>query len=76
MLNNTRRQYVFALETQGFSAYLQSLRMGKARTLLKNPLLKISEIATMVGYDNVKYFTQLFKKDTGRTPGEYRDKPG
>lgn len=48
-------------------------RMAKAERLLKETPLKVSEIAAKVGYEDVKYFGQLFKKHTGMTPSEYRE---
>jgi two-component system response regulator YesN len=52
--------------------YLMRIRMDKAKELLKNPHLKIYEIADHVGYQNEKYFSKLFKKIIGVTPNEYR----
>ncbi|WP_127534322.1 response regulator [Paenibacillus kobensis] len=47
-------------------------RMSRAMELLERTPAKISEIAGLVGYEDVKYFSQLFKKSTGRTPSEFR----
>ncbi|MCL1863881.1 MAG: AraC family transcriptional regulator [Defluviitaleaceae bacterium] len=33
---------------------------------------KIIDVATSVGFENVNYFTYVFKKETGLTPSEYR----
>lgn len=52
--------------------YLTNIRVMKAKELLENPHLKIYEIAFMVGYQNEKYFSKVFKKSTGFTPNEYR----
>ena len=46
--------------------------MRRAMELLMQSPAKISEIAGRVGYEDVKYFSQLFKKTTGKTPSEYR----
>ncbi|WP_335872590.1 response regulator transcription factor [Bacillus sp. 2205SS5-2] len=54
--------------------YLTNIRMGKAKKLLENPFLKIYEIAYGVGYQNEKYFSKVFKKHSGLTPNEYRQK--
>lgn len=38
---------------------------------------KVSEIAGLTGYEDVKYFSRLFKKYTGKTPSEFREEtPG
>jgi len=54
-------------------AYLTSIRMSKAKTLLSDTNLKSLEIAYQVGYDNPSYFAKLFKKLNGQTPNEYRE---
>ena len=58
-----------------FSQYLLKVRMEKARELLINdPELKISDIATLVGYsgDNVQNFTRAFKNHFGKSPKNYK----
>jgi len=54
--------------------FLTDLRINRAKELLQNTSLKISEVAEMVGYENPSYFNYTFKKNTGKTPGEYRKK--
>lgn len=53
--------------------YLARVRMEKARQLLKDTDLKISEIARQVGIENIQYFNVLFKKDASVSPQEYRN---
>ena len=53
-------------------AYLTRVRMEKARQLLKDTHLKISEIARQVGIENIQYFHVLFKKEASVSPQEYR----
>ncbi len=55
------------------STYVTDLRLDKAKTLLSDYKYSIMEIAGLSGYNDAKYFSKLFKKHTGRTPGEYRD---
>ncbi|MBN2658070.1 MAG: helix-turn-helix domain-containing protein [Spirochaetales bacterium] len=57
---------------QSFIDYLTDVRIKKAMKLLKETDRKISEIGQETGYYNSNYFIRLFKKRTGRTPGEYR----
>ncbi|MFV0343246.1 MAG: helix-turn-helix domain-containing protein [Anaerocolumna sp.] len=51
---------------------LAFLRMKKARELLLDTQLSISEVAERVGYINSSYFYRVFKKENGVTPKEYR----
>lgn len=57
---------------QTFIEYLTSLRMSKARELLRCTAKRSSEIAGEVGYKDAHYFSYLFKKTQGMTPSEYR----
>lgn len=58
----------------GFKEYVISLRMEKAMELLKHTQLKLIDIAEKVGYQDVKHFTQVFRKRTNMTPTEYRQR--
>ncbi len=62
-------------EAQGcsFNQYLNHLRIAKAKELLASPLIRIEDIATMVGYESRSYFGKTFRRLTGKTPKEYRD---
>lgn len=57
-----------------FIDYIQSRRMEQCCFLLRTTRNKISEIATESGYQDIKFFNQLFKKKTGMTPREYRSR--
>jgi AraC family transcriptional regulator len=54
-------------------AYLANLRLERARRLLAETALPISEIASMVGYQSQSHFTKMFKSITGVTPRVYRE---
>ena len=54
--------------------YLTHMRVEKAKELLKQTDLKNYEISYKVGYENPSYFTKTFKKLTGLTPQEFRDR--
>jgi len=56
------------------NAYISELRIEKACQLLKNRHVKLYEICSMIGLTDSNYFTQLFKKYTGLTPSEYRER--
>ncbi|MNN76623.1 Transcriptional activator NphR [compost metagenome] len=51
---------------------MTSLRLEQAKLLLLNPRLKLAEIAERVGYQDMKHFTQMFRKRYQLTPTEYR----
>lgn len=57
---------------QGYKEYVTSLRLEQAKLLLLNPRLKLAEIAERVGYQDMKHFTQMFRKKFQLTPTEYR----
>ena len=72
-MSNSRFSTVFAQECgKTFTEYLTGLRLEKAKELLRNTDRRSSEIAFQVGYNDSHYFSYLFKKNTGMTPGEYR----
>ncbi len=52
--------------------YVTELRIGKAKTLLRNTQLSVSEIASQVGYADENYFSKAFKKQVGVSPLLYR----
>ena len=55
-----------------FTDYLSRVRVEKARNLLLNPNLRISEIAYEVGFQSLTHFNRVFKKLLGQSPTEYR----
>lgn len=57
---------------QTFIEYLTSLRMSKAKELLRCTGMRSSEIAGEIGYKDAHYFSYLFKKTQGMTPSDYR----
>ena len=70
----THLSALFKNETgQTFSDYLMSVRIQKAKQLLKETNLKIYEVGTLCGYPNSKYFMAIFKEMVGITPSQFRD---
>lgn len=55
-----------------FQAYLQAVRIRESCRLLANTSKKITEISELVGYADAKFFNQLFKKQMGMTPREFK----
>lgn len=58
---------------ENLSDYLTGLRVDKAKALLQNTNLRLAQIAELVGYEDEKYFSRVFKKTAGVTPREYRN---
>jgi AraC-like DNA-binding protein/ligand-binding sensor protein len=55
-----------------FTEYVSRVRIEKAKNLLLNPNLRISEIAYEVGFQSLTHFNRVFKKLIGQSPTEYR----
>ena len=54
--------------------YLQKVRIQSAKELLENSLANIEKITRDVGYEDSSTFRRLFRRHTGLSPREYRDK--
>lgn len=52
--------------------YINNLRLRKAKALLENSDLSISEIAELVGFQSIHYFSRFFKAKENCTPMEFR----
>ena len=59
---------------KSFSSFLNEFRVGHAKRLLAESKAKISSIAQDCGYNNLSNFNEQFKKNTGITPKEYRER--
>lgn len=55
------------------SDFLRQVRMQRAEQLIAKSRMSISEIAYAVGFADPKYFAKCFKRQTGKTPSEYRN---
>ncbi len=49
--------------------------IGEAKNLLKATDYSISETAYKLGFENLPYFSRLFKKEVGLTPAQYKKQP-
>jgi len=72
------REYISRRFKQEFgeniSDYIARVRIEKAKQLLLSPNLRIAQIAEIIGYQDEKYFSKVFKKMVGQSPNEYRKK--
>ncbi|XJZ26761.1 response regulator [Bacillota bacterium Lsc_1132] len=59
---------------EGFSEYLNKIRIEEAARLLLQNTFSISEISGMVGYSDHSYFCKVFKKIKGLSPSQYKRK--
>lgn len=53
--------------------YLENIRMTKAKELLQDTNLTVTEIASRTGYGDSNYFSRIFKKNYSITPREFRN---
>lgn len=72
-LNAAYFSHLFKKETgRSFVQFLIDLRMERAKQLLSNTDMNVTEVSGVVGYDLPNYFAKLFKQATGCSPKEYR----
>ncbi len=57
-----------------FTDYVSRVRVEKAKNLLLNRNLRVSEIAYEVGFQSLTHFNRVFKKIMGQSPTDYRDR--
>nr|WP_154959178.1 AraC family transcriptional regulator [Paenibacillus xylanexedens] len=77
---NYSQQYISrkCKEQTGLSPldYVIRFRMEEAKSLLAVTMATQQEIASHVGYPDLMYFSRMFKKYTGMTPGHFRKQYG
>jgi len=56
---------------KNFPRYLNEVRIGKAKDLMRTSALKANQIARQVGYTDPNYFYDMFKRYTGLSPSEF-----
>lgn len=73
-LNYSYLSSYFKQRTQeNLTSYINRVRIDKAKQLMHNHELSISEISRQAGFSDHNYFSKVFKKFTGMTPLEYRN---
>lgn len=53
---------------------MNSVRIEEAKKLLKDPALRIGDVAEKVGFLDMGHFSRVFKKMTGISANEYRNR--
>lgn len=61
---------------ESFSEHVNRLRIERAVILLTGSELSLAEIAGQVGFEDQSYFTKVFKRIIGISPGRYRESGG
>jgi len=56
----------------GFKEYVTQLRLEQAKSMLLNSNYKLADIAERIGYQDIRHFTQMFRKKFAVTPSEFR----
>jgi YesN/AraC family two-component response regulator len=56
-----------------FRSYLNRVRIEKSKLLLRDGGMQLAEVAGLAGYEDQSYFTKVFKKFVGVSPGKYRE---
>lgn len=75
-LNPTYLSTVFKKKNgESLTTYVTRIRMEKAMYLLRNTDWKVTEIANSTGFDEPTYFTNVFRKFSGMSPSEFRNRP-
>lgn len=59
----------------GIPEYIHREKIREAKYLLRHTGYTLSEISCLLNYPSQSYFTQIFKKYSGKTPQQYRDRP-
>lgn len=54
--------------------YTTELRVAKAMDLLRDPHVRLYTVAGLTGFGDANYFSTIFKKSSGMTPSEYRER--
>ncbi len=74
-INGAYFSMLFKTETGiTFKDYLTGIRIEKAKSLLVNQEIKINKVAELTGYGDYRNFCKIFRRETGSSPSEYREK--
>jgi YesN/AraC family two-component response regulator len=61
---------------ENFNSYVNLIRIEAAKKLLLNEQVPLVDISSLVGFEGQSYFSKVFKKMTGMTPGRFREARG
>lgn len=60
------------LSNQSITNYFKTIRLHKAKEMLANPEMNISQAAYAVGFKNLSHFSREFTREFGKSPSEFR----
>ena len=61
---------------RNFNSYLNHIRIEMSKRLLLDDSVVLVDVSNIVGYEDQSYFSKVFKKLTGVSPGKYRESRG
>ncbi len=61
---------------RNFNSYLNHIRIEMSKRLLMDDSVVLVDVSNIVGYEDQSYFSKVFKKVTGVSPGKYRESRG
>ncbi|WP_426295265.1 hybrid sensor histidine kinase/response regulator transcription factor [Dyadobacter endophyticus] len=61
-----------ALTGMTVNEFVKAIRLNEAKKLLISGVYNVAEVATMIGFDDSKYFSKEFRKVFGKTPNEFK----
>lgn len=71
-LNASYISHIFKKITKmSFIDFMMEVKIDRAKVLLRDPEIRINEVAMTLGFNSQEYFTKNFKKKTGYTPSEF-----
>jgi|GEM_PF-1219086 len=74
-LNPSYLSQLFKNKTgKNISRFLEEIRVEKAKELLSNLSVSVVDVAFLVGYNDARYFSKVFKKNTGMQPSVYQER--
>ena len=73
MSRSNLHRKIKTLTKRSTSHYIRAVRLHKARELLKDTGLNVSEVAYQVGFRDPRYFSRTFSEEFGRSPSELRN---
>ncbi len=59
-----------------FNSYLNKIRIDRSKALLLSDKIRLVDVSGLVGFEDQSYFSKVFKRMTGVTPGKFRESHG